>query len=86
MSNFNQKFVTSYPTKHLVITPDDGVRYDEAINVLSVSGGDVAVADEAGTVVVYVGTPAYFVIPVTASKIMATGTTATSLIGIYGQQ
>lgn len=78
------KNVTSYPPKHKVLTPDDDVTFDYPTTILVLDTGNVAVADEDGNVVTYTDVPAFTTIPVAASKLMQTNTTATSFVGLYG--
>lgn len=77
--------ITAFPTKHKVLTPDDNETFAYHTVILCLDGGDVAVADEDGVVITYTGVPAFTVIPISASKLMATNTTATSFVGIYGE-
>lgn len=84
MSVFDVKNVPMYPTRHMVVTPNDSVTFDSPMIIRVLTTGNVAVADLAGTVVTYTGVPAYSDIPVMCSKLMATNTTATSFVGIYG--
>ena len=50
---FDPKFVTSYPTKHVSLTPSDTVSFGAPTAILVLNAGNVAVADEDGTVVTY---------------------------------
>lgn len=79
------KNVTSFPTKHRVLTPSDTTKFSRPTTILVLDTGDVAVADEDGTVVTYTDVPAFTTIPVVASQLMATNTTATSFVGLYGE-
>jgi hypothetical protein len=82
---FNLKTVPNFPTKHAVITPSDTVKFQWPTTILcTVAGGNVTCLDEDGNSVTYPSVPAYYLIPVTVSQVMATGTTATGLIAIYG--
>lgn len=87
MSNlYSAKNVTSFPTKHKVLTPSDTAVFAYPTTILVLDTGDVVVADEDGTEVTYTSVPAFTTIPVTASKLLATGTTATSFVGLYGEE
>lgn len=83
---YTMKNVPSFPPKHRVITPSDTTVFDYPTSVLVIDGGDVAIADEDGYVITYEAVPAWTVVPVIASRVMATNTTAANLIGIFGEQ
>lgn len=85
MSVFDVKNVPMYPSRHMTLTPNDNVTFDNPMIIRVLTTGNVAVADLAGNVVTYTGVPAFTDIPVMASKLMATNTTATSFVGLYGQ-
>lgn len=78
--------VPAFPPKHKALTPSNTTVFDYPMNILVMDTGNVAIADEDGLVVTYEAVPAWTVIPVTASKLMATNTTATKFVGIYGEQ
>lgn len=84
---FDVKNVPMYPTKHAVITPSDTAGFAYPTAVLVMATGNVACADEDGTVVTYTSVPAWTVLPITVSKVMATNTTvgAGNLIALYGE-
>lgn len=84
---FDVKNVPMFPTKHLVVTPSDTVGFAYPTSILVMAAGNVAVADEDGTVVTYLSVPAWTVLPVTVSKVMATNTTvaAGNLVALYGE-
>jgi hypothetical protein len=82
---FNLKHVTAFPTKHKVLTKSDTTVFDYPTTIIPLTTGDVAVADEDGTAVTYTAWPAFLAIPVTASKLLATGTAGTAFIGVYGE-
>lgn len=84
MTTFLNKVVPVFPPKHKTLTPNDATVFDYPTMILVINTGNVAVADEDGTVVTYTSVPAFTVLPVMASKLMATNTTATGFIGLYG--
>ena len=83
---YDVKNVPMFPTKHKSLTPSDSTVFDYPTAILVLNTGNVAVADEDGVVVTYTGVPAFTVLPVTCSKLMATNTTATGFIGLYGER
>lgn len=84
---YDVKNVPMFPTKHRVITPSDTAVFDYPTAIFVMATGNVAVADEDGTVITYTAVPAYTVLPVSASKVMNTNTTvaAGNIIGLYGE-
>lgn len=75
-----------FPGDAFSITPDDSNDLpDIAVVYVGDPGGTgaVKVTTAAGTDVTFVGLPAGFVIPVQVRRVWSTGTTATSLVGIY---
>jgi hypothetical protein len=65
------------------VVPSDGVALAKIPRGLYVGGlGDVTVKDQAGTSVVFKAVPVGTVLPICPSFIMATGTTATLMIGL----
>lgn len=83
---YDVKNVPMFPTKHKSLTPSDSTVFDYPTAILVLNAGNVAVADEDGVVVTYTGVPAFTVLPVTCSKLMATNTTATGFIALYGER
>lgn len=76
----------SGPARRLfAITPNDSTSFDFATRGIYVgTAGDLAVLGIGDTVpVTLVGVPAGSLVPVAAQKVMATGTTAGSLVGMY---
>lgn len=70
-------------SRHFAITPTDGLDMNICTRGLYVGvGGDVAIVDRGGTSLVYKNAQAGSVIPIEASQVSATGTTATNLIGM----
>jgi hypothetical protein len=65
------------------ITPSDSVALATAIRGIYVGGaGDVSVQNAAGTAVVFKAVPVGSVLPVSTTRVNATLTTATLLIGL----
>lgn len=81
---FDLPNVPYMPTKHAPITPSDTVLFQWPTMVLVMNTGNVVALDEDGNSVTYTAVPAWTVLPVTCKGIMATGTTATGLIALYG--
>ena len=74
-----------YPAGAFVITPSDTVNLQNtAVIYVNVAGaGIVKVTTANGDTVIFTGVTAGLVIPVQVVKVWATGTSVTSLIGIY---
>lgn len=69
--------------KFLTIVTSDGVDVASPIRGLYVGGtGDVTAIDHAGTSVVFKAVPVGTTLPICPKRIMATGTTATLMIGL----
>lgn len=62
---------------HAAITPSDTVDLVALSVVVALTTGNVAVVDQYGTALTYTAVPAGTILPVTARRINATGTTAT---------
>lgn len=68
---------------HFAITPSDTVNFAFPVRGVYVGGtGDVVVVDRNGTAVTYKAVPTGQVLPIMASRVNATGTTATYLVGM----
>lgn len=68
----------------LTISPHDTTPLTRAIRALYVGGaGNVKVTMNNGTVVTFVGISAGSILPIRASIVWSTGTTATSMVGLY---
>lgn len=68
---------------HFAITPSDTVNFAYPVRGIYVGGtGDVTVVDMNGTAVLYKAVPTGQTIPIKASRVNATGTTATYLVGM----
>jgi hypothetical protein len=81
-TNFSPTF-PQYPAGALTITPSDTV--DLTYNSIIYVGvaGAVKVTTANGDVVTFTGVAAGTIIPVQVHRVWATGTTATTMIGIY---
>lgn len=67
------------------ITPNDTVTQPSSIEAIYVGGaGDVTITTQAGSAT-FKAPPIGTILPVKPVKVMATGTTATLLIGLWGQ-
>lgn len=63
-----------------VITPSDATLQD--FKSLYIGGtGTVTVIDDSGTSVLFSGVPTGFILPIAGTKVMATGTSATLIVG-----
>ena len=66
------------------VTPSDDTVFDPVFDALWVGGaGNVAITTPEGTVVTLEGVAAGTLLPVAGSKVMATNTTATSIVALY---
>ncbi len=71
--------------KAFSITPDDIAVVTPGCEAIYVGGaGDLAVVVD-GVTVTFKAVPVGLIIPVKAQKVKATGTTATLLVGLWGQ-
>jgi hypothetical protein len=65
------------------ITPSDAAELTETARAIYVGGaGTIALVTKDGTTVSFVGLSAGTVLPVSTVRVLATGTTATSLVGL----
>ena len=79
-----QRTETHFPDRADDITPSDTDTFPPK-TLLVVDGGDVVVKprDNAdGDTITLAAVPAYFVIPFRCTAVLATGTTATNIVGI----
>lgn len=77
--------VPAFPSGAFAITPSNSDTFAVGVSVYVGVTGDVAVTPAAGgSNVTFVAVPAGFVVPLTVKAVLATGTTAASLVGIYG--
>ena len=74
----------SGPAAHgFAVTPNDSTTLAETTRALYVgSAGAIAVLMASGASVTFAGVPAGTMLPVRVSKVMATGTSATDIIGL----
>lgn len=76
--------VTSFPSRAFDITPSDAVEWDDTSVTVWVNGaGDVVVEPWQGGGTVTFTMLAAQLVPVAVRRVLATGTTATGLIGVY---
>ena len=80
----NARGVTTSPgDEWFEITPSDATDLPQVVRALYVGGtGDVKVNDVNGNAATFVGLPTGIILPIRAYRIMATGTTATNLVGL----
>lgn len=64
------------------VTPSDSTTFDMCLGLYVGVSGDVAVANGAGTSVVFVGVPSGTILPIRTTKVFATGTTASSIVRV----
>jgi hypothetical protein len=67
----------------VAITPSDVTSYPQGVQVYVGGAGNVAITDMIGNVVTFTAPPVGSLLPVRATKVMATNTTATLLVGCY---
>lgn len=66
------------------ISPSDSVDLDYVTRGIWVGGaGDLAVEMLSGATVTFAGVPAGTLLPIRVAKVLATGTTATDLVGVW---
>jgi hypothetical protein len=66
----------------VAITPNDSTVLSGMRAIYVGVGGDISVATPTGNVT-FVGVPQGTILPVAASKVRSTGTTATTMVGLY---
>lgn len=77
--------VPAFPSGAFSITPSDVDTFSVGVSVYVGGTGDVTVTPAAGgSNVTFESVPVGFVIPLTVKAVLATGTDATALVGIYG--
>jgi len=65
------------------ITPSDTVNFAVPTRAIySGAGGNITVVTPSGSAVLFVGVPAGVILPIRATRVNATGTAATSLVGL----
>ena len=71
-------------TRGFAISPGDGSDVTYATRAVWVGGaGDLKVTMLGGDTITLVGVPAGCLIPIRVSRVWSTGTTATSIVGLY---
>lgn len=77
--------VPVFPFGAIAITPSDADTFSEPVSVYVGVAGNVAVipGNGVGGSVTFVGVPAGSVLPCQVRTVLATGTTASSLVAIY---
>ena len=75
--------LTAPASDGFAITPNDGADLGRVPRAIFVGGaGAIALVTKAGTTLTFSGLTAGTVLPVRAKRVLATGTTATGLIGL----
>jgi len=75
---------TAPANRAFAVTPADGSDFAVAARAIWVGGaGDVKLTTFGGDTVTLVGVTAGCLIPVRVSRVFSTGTTATSIVGLY---
>ncbi len=76
--------LTSPPEHAAAILPDDAAELSHATRALYVGGtGDVSVQLLAGDIVTLANLPAGTLLPIRIIRVLASGTSATSLVGLW---
>lgn len=75
--------ITQFPTRAEAVTPSDTTEYDLGIAVYVGGAGDVVVEPFHGGNTVTFSPSAGDMLPVLCRRVLATGTTATDIKGIY---
>lgn len=85
MSNFNETTGQDAPAANAVeITPSDTAVLNPVVRALWIGGaGNVRVVTVSGQTVTFAGAQAGSIIPVRVRQVLATGTTATSIDGLW---
>jgi len=80
---YHSSGLESPATRHFAVTPADGSDLANIPRALFIGGaGDIAIRDGAGTDVTYT-VPAGTTLLIRAVRVLATGTTATGIVGWY---
>ena len=75
---------TDAATGGAAVTPSDTIDIGRTTASLYVgTGGDVAVVHEDGSIVTYPSVPSGFVLPVHATRVNATNTTASGIVAMF---
>lgn len=75
--------ITAFPARAFDITPSDATVFENAVTVHVNTTGDVAVEPWSSTDVLTFTVADGQPVPVVVKRVLATGTTATGLIGLY---
>jgi hypothetical protein len=76
--------LTSPPEHGQAVAPSDGTDLVHVTRALFVgTGGDVAVRLQDGTVLTFANVPTGALIPIRATRVLATGTTANQILGLW---
>jgi hypothetical protein len=76
--------LTSPPERALTIMPDDAADLPQVTRALYVGGaGDVAVTMRGGDAVTFLGVAGGTLLPVRVSRVHASGTTASGILGLW---
>lgn len=75
--------VTSFPLHAEAITPSDSIEYGRGRQVFAGDAGEVTVEPFYGNNTVTFSLEAGQYVPVVCRRVLATGTTATGLVGVY---
>ena len=67
----------------VAITPSDTFQISTTRGLFVAVGGNIAVTTAAGNTLLMVGVPSGETIPIRVNQVLATGTTATGIIGLY---
>jgi hypothetical protein len=72
----------AFPSSHVAITPSDSADLSREMLIYVNVTGDVRVSDDGGNILTYLAVPAGVTLPIVATRVYATGTTAT-VFGVY---
>lgn len=73
-----------FPNGAVAVTPSDANSFSQPVSVYVGVSGNVAITPaNGGSSVTFVGLPAGAMVPCQALAVLATGTTATSLVAVY---
>jgi hypothetical protein len=76
--------LTSPPEHGQAVVPSDGADLGHVTRALFVgSGGDLAVRLQDGTALTFANVPAGALIPIRVARVLATGTTASQILGLW---
>lgn len=75
--------ITSFPLRAMDVTPDDNVIYEGGLQIQATGAGDVTVQPYMGGNTITFTLPDGGWVPVVVARVLAAGTTATDLKGVY---